>query len=141
MLSRIALVFGLAVLAAVRAGAADNPVALECSFASGVTHVYDKGRFVEEKAEALSFGIVAINTQAQSAELLMPGGGTSVLKTALAVNAIHFLEVAAEGALNITTVYENDDAKGSHPAVHSRHFALLGQPIVSQYQGFCRAKG
>ena len=140
MLSRLVLVFAIAALATARAGAADDPTAFECSFAAGVTHVYDKGRFAQEKATALSFGIGAINAQTQSADLKMTGGGTGVLKIVLAVSATHFLEVAAEGALNITTVYEKDAAKGSHPAVHSRHFALLGQPIVTQYHGFCRAK-
>jgi hypothetical protein len=24
--------------------------------------------------------------------------------------------------------------------VHSRHLAILGQPVVTQYQGFCEAK-
>jgi hypothetical protein len=57
-----------------------------------------------------------------------------------AVNATHFLEVVTEGFLHITTVYDKDDAKGAYPAVHSRHFGLPGQPIVTQYQGFCEAK-
>ena len=34
-------------------------------------------------------------------------------------------------------VYDLDQARKAHPAVHSRHFGLLGQPIVSQYRGFC----
>jgi hypothetical protein len=59
-----------------------------------------------------------------------------------AVNATHFLEVATEGFLNITTIYDKDETKGgAYPAVHSRHFGIVGQPIVTQYQGFCEAKG
>jgi len=46
-----------------------------------------------------------------------------------------------EGFLNVTTIYDKDEAKGAYPAVHSRHFGLLGQPIVSQYEGYCEAKG
>jgi hypothetical protein len=42
--------------------------------------------------------------------------------------------------LNITTVYDRDEASGKYPAVHSRHLAILGQPVVAQYQGFCEAK-
>jgi hypothetical protein len=58
-----------------------------------------------------------------------------------AVNAMHFLEVAIEGALYITTVYDKDESSGAYPAVHSRHFDLLGQPIVTHYQGFCQEEG
>jgi len=58
-----------------------------------------------------------------------------------AVNAMHFLEVVTEGFLHITTVYDKDEAKGAYPAVHSRHFGLFGQPLVTQYQGFCEATG
>jgi hypothetical protein len=45
-----------------------------------------------------------------------------------------------EGSLHITTIFDKDDTKGAYPAVHSRHFGLLGQPIVTQYHGFCEAK-
>ena len=55
-----------------------------------------------------------------------------------AVNATHFLEVVTEGSLHITTVFDKDDAKGAYPAVHSRHFGLFGQPIVTQYQASAR---
>jgi hypothetical protein len=54
---------------------------------------------------------------------------------------MHFLEAANEGFLNLTTIYDKDEAEGAYPAVHSRHFAILGQPVVTQYQGFCEAKG
>jgi len=58
-----------------------------------------------------------------------------------AVNAMHFLEVVTEGFLHITTIYDKDEARGAYPAVHSRHFGLLGQPIVTQFQGFARPRG
>ena len=67
--------------------------------------------------------------------------GTGRLRVMRAVNAVHFLEVVTEGFLNVTTIYDKDEAKGAYPAVHSRHFGLLGQPIVSQYEGYCEAKG
>jgi hypothetical protein len=130
----------IALAGAGRVGAAENPAAFECAFTKGVTHVYDGGRFVEEPAAALTFGIAAINAPKQSAEI-RTGGGSGILKLVHAVNATHFLEVVTEGSLHITTVFDKDDAKGAYPAVHSRHFALLGQPIVTQYQGFCQAKG
>ncbi len=121
------------------AAAADEPKAFACSFQAGVMHAYEKGRFAEEKASPIAFGIAAIDTRAQTAEL-KTDSGTGTLRVVQAVNALHFLEVVTEGFLNVTTVYDKDEAKGSYPAVHSRHFGILGQPIVTQYQGFCVAK-
>jgi len=57
-----------------------------------------------------------------------------------ALNANSFLEVANEGFLNLTTVYDRDSTSGTYPAVHSRHFGILGQPIFAQYAGSCTAK-
>ncbi|NJO23200.1 MAG: hypothetical protein HC868_09950 [Sphingomonadales bacterium] len=139
MAGRISLALLLSALAALPARAADEPTAFACTFASGTAQVYEKGQFVPEKAAPLSFGIAAINTQAQTAEL-KTGQGTGTLRVVRAVNAMHFLEVATEGVLHITTIFDKDDAKGAYPAVHSRHFGLFGQPIVTQYHGFCAAK-
>jgi hypothetical protein len=118
------------------AAAADEPKAFACSFQAGIAHAYDQGRFTAEKAAPIAFGIAAIDARAQTAELKTEHG-TGALRVVQAVNSTHFLEVAGEGFLNITTIYDKDDAKGTYPAVHSRHFAILGQPIVTQYQGFC----
>jgi hypothetical protein len=117
--------------------AADQPKAFACNFTKGVTHVYDKGEFAAEKAAPISFGIETIDTAAQSADLKTEHG-TGTLRIVQAVNATHFLEVVTEGSLHITTVFDKDEAKGLYPAVHSRHFGLLGQPIITQYQGFCK---
>ena len=93
-----------------------------------------------KKASPLAFGIAAIDAQAQTAEL-KTRGGTGHLRIVQAVNAMHFLEVVREGFLHITTIYDKDEGKGAYPAVHSRHFGLFGQPLVTQYQGFCEATG
>jgi hypothetical protein len=132
----------LSLLALLAAGpaAADDPKSYACRFVEGVTHVYDKGQFAQEKAATLSFGIAAIDTRAQTAAL-QTDRGTGQLRVVRAVNALHFLEVATEGFLNVTTIYDKDEANGSYPAVHSRHFGVLGQPIITQYRGFCDAKG
>jgi hypothetical protein len=115
---------------------AGEPKAFVCSFPAGLAHVYEKGRFATEEAAPINFGIEAIDTAAQTADLKMPRG-TGHLRIVQAVNAMHFLEVVTEGFLNVTTIYDKDETKGSYPAVHSRHFGLLGQPIVSQYTGYC----
>jgi len=120
--------------------AADEPKAYACSFTNGVAHTYDNGKFTTVASAPLAFGIAAIDGSNQSAELRTERG-TGLLRLVQAVNAMHFLEVVTEGFLHITTIYDKDEAKGAHPAVHSRHFGVLGQPIVTQYQGFCDAKG
>jgi hypothetical protein len=127
------------VLAAAVVDAAEEPKGFMCTFSNGAAYVYEKGVFVPEKAAALSFGIAAIDNQAQTADLKTERG-TGSLRIVHAVNATHFLEVVTEGSLHITTIFDRDDAKGAYPAVHSRHFGLFGQPIIAQYHGFCQAR-
>ena len=119
--------------------AASDPTAFVCNFSVGTAHAYDKGQFTAEHAAPLSFGISAVNGAAQSADLRTERG-TATLRLVQAVNATHFIEVATEGYLNITTIYDKDETSGKYPAVHSRHLAILGQPVVAQYQGLCEAK-
>jgi hypothetical protein len=137
MIARPIAAFALASLLASPASA-DEPKAFQCTFAEGVTHSYDNGAFAAEKASPLTFGIANIDAKAQNAEL-KTRGGTGQLRIVQAVNALHFIEVVTEGFLHLTTVYDKDEAKGAYPAVHSRHFGLFGQPLVTQYQGFCQA--
>ena len=131
---------GLLALPAGPAAAAEEPKAFACSFTSGISNSYDKGRYVSEKASPFAFGIAGIDAAAQTAEIRTERG-SGPLRVVQAVNAMHFLEAANEGFINLTTIYDKDEAKGAYPAVHSRHFAILGQPVVTQYQGFCEAKG
>lgn len=139
MLLRLTVAFLLGWLGVVPGRAEEEPKAFACKFTRGVAHTYDKGRFTRVKARPLSFGIAAIDAPAQTAELKTEHG-TGTLRMVLAVNATHYIEVVTEGYLNITTVFDKDEAKAAFPAVHSRHFGLLGQPIVTHYQGFCQAK-
>ena len=138
MFARLSIALVVA-LAALPARAAEEPKGFQCNFTSGTAYVYENGVFASEKGAPLAFGIAAINSQTQTADLKTERG-TGTLKIVHAVNAMHFLEVVTEGWLHITTIFDKDDAKGTYPAVHSRHFGLLGQPIVTQYQGFCSAK-
>lgn len=142
MIVRPAVAFALLALLALLASpsAADEPKAFTCNFVNGVTHSYDNGAYTAEEASPLAFGIAAIDARTQTAEL-KTRGGTGQLRIVQAVNAMHFLEVVTEGFLHVTTVYDKDEAKGAYPAVHSRHFGLFGQPLVTQYQGFCEATG
>ena len=138
MTARILLALTV-VLGLAGSAAADEPKGFACSFSNGVAHTYDNGKFTTVASAPLAFGIAAIDGVNQSAEL-RTDRGTGLLRLVQAVNAMHFLEVVTEGFLHITTIYDKDPAKGAYPAVHSRHFGVLGQPIVTQYQGFCEAK-
>lgn len=114
---------------------------LACSFKAGAAWSYTAGTYTSAQPEPLTFDIEAIDLERQVARLSV--GGKPVgnpLRVVRALNANHFLEVAQEGFLNVTTIYDLDPATGSRPAIHSRHLGVLGQPIFSQYAGFCTAK-
>lgn len=121
--------------------AEDEPKAFACTFDAGTVATYDKGAFRNEVAAQLSFELVEINLDTQSAKLVASAGAEAgAVRVVRAINANHFLEVANEGFLNLSTVYDRDPATGKHPAVHSRHFGLLGQPVYTSYTGTCVAK-
>jgi hypothetical protein len=139
----VAAAAALIVMVATPAAASAEPAHVVCRFRDGRAHAYDKARFKATKASPITLEIADIKPDEQTA-LLKGLRGTSTLRIVRAVNALHFLEVVGEGYLNVTTVYDKDPARkaadGSLPAVHSRHFGVLGQPIVSHYVGYCREK-
>ncbi len=116
------------------------PSQFSCKFEMGNTWTYEAGKFQSAPPAALSLEIQDINLEGQAAKLIDGEKPAGTLRIVRALNANHFLEVANEGFLNLTTIYDLDTATGSHPAVHSRHFGLMGQPIFAQYAGFCKAK-
>ena len=143
---RIATARGLACLLLVWAClepalAEDEPKHFVCAFAAGNSWSFDGGSFKSEAPAPLSFEITDIDLDGQSARLVTDGRDKpGTLKIVRAINANHFLEVMNEGFLNLTTVYDKDAATGAYPAVHSRHFGLMGQPVFAQYAGTCTAK-
>jgi hypothetical protein len=115
-----------------------EPKAYACSFEQGTAWSYDDHAFVQKPPAQLKFEITDIDLDGQSAHLVTEGRKKpGALKIVRAINANHFLEVVNEGFLNLTTVYDKDLENDLHPAVHSRHFGLLGQPVFAQYAGFC----
>ena len=143
-MSRIAIAAaaGLGVLISGAALAeATPPVAYACEFKDGASWSFDAGAFKSAPSSPLTFDIEKIDLEGQTAVLKSTSGtGNGSLRIIRAINANHFLEAVAEGFLNLTTVYDMDASSGLYPAVHSRHFGLLGQPVFAQYSGFCRAK-
>ena len=124
---------------ATAAVAQDEPKGFVCKFERGTSQAWSKGRYRSRPAKPLAMEFAAIDLDGQRADLVTPDG-KGTLRIVRAVGANHFLEVVAEGYLNITTIYALDTARGTHPAVHSRHFGLFGEPLVAHYTGTCTAK-
>lgn len=115
--------------------------ALACEFKAGNSWSYAKGDFESKTSSPLAFEIIGIDLEAQIARIKGTAEGQgSPLRIVRALNANHFLEVVNEGFLNLTTIYDKDPATGRRPAVHSRHFGVLGQPVFAQYTGTCTEK-
>lgn len=136
----LGLVTGLAVSPAM--GAEDDfPKKLSCSFTEGTSWSYDNSSYNSKSPQPLSFHIEDIDLEGQAAVIkTAPDAAAGKLSVVRAINANHFIEVVTEGFLNLTTVYDLDSKAGKHPAVHSRHFGLLGSPVFGQYTGFCTAE-
>jgi hypothetical protein len=116
------------------------PKRLSCHFEQGHTWSYDAGKFKATDPAPLNFAIEDIDLPKQAAKLIIDGSHTGTLRIVRALNANSYMEVAQEGFLNLTTIYDKDPATGTYPAVHSRHFGLLGQPMFAQYAGACTDK-
>ncbi len=120
------------------ASAQSEPKGYSCSFNSGTTWTFEAGAFKDGHPRPITFSIIDIDLDRQTAHLEPEAGKPPTqLKVVRAINANHFLEVVNEGFLNLTTIYDKDATSGTYPAVHSRHFGVLGQPIVAQYAGTC----
>ena len=133
--------FGWAAGAAAQGESQAEPKGYTCDFSSGTSTSYENGTFKVKPPKELNFEIADIDLDSQTAHLVADGQKKAgALKIVRAINANHFLEVVNEGFLNLTTIYDKDPTTGSHPAVHSRHLGVLGQPVFAQYAGFCTEK-
>jgi hypothetical protein len=120
------------------AQAADLPSAMACTFLDGGAWSYEKSTFASKPVAKFLFTVRDIDRATMTAKLERKDG-LAALRMVQAVDALHFIEVGVEGYLNLTTIYEKQ-ATGEHPAVHSRHVAVLGEPLVSQYRGTCQVQ-
>lgn len=116
------------------------PSAYACTFEKGNSWSFDGGSYKSITPSALNFDITAIDLEKQTADLSVDQKPAGKLRVVRALNANSYLEVANEGFLNLTTVYDLDATSGTYPAVHSRHFGIIGQPVFAQYAGSCKAK-
>lgn len=116
------------------------PSAYACTFEKGNSWSFDGGSYKSITPSALTFDITSIDLEKQTADLSVDQKPAGKLRVVRALNANSYLEVANEGFLNLTTVYDLDATSGTYPAVHSRHFGIIGQPVFAQYAGSCKAK-
>ena len=131
---------GLIALAAASRADDAGPAAYACTFEKGNSWSFDGGAYKSVTPSPLTFDITAIDLEKQTAGLAIDGRPAGTLRVVRALNANSFLEVANEGFLNLTTVYDRDAVSGTYPAVHSRHFGIFGQPVFAQYAGTCKAR-
>ncbi len=122
------------------AQAAERTGAIVCEFTNGAVQTFERNTFKPESAARLAFRIENIDVTRQTAELVTDQG-RGELRVVRAIAANHFLEVVNEGFLNMTTIYDAASSDKPMPAVHSRHLAVVGQPVVAQYTGSCRRQG
>ena len=115
------------------------PKSLKCAFDTGNVYELKEGRFVPKPAGAYRFVIVDIDLTTGIA-MLKGTDATSPLKIVRAIGAHHFIEVSSEGFLNLTTVYDPQPGSERYLAAHSRHFGVLGEPLISQFAGSCAAR-
>jgi hypothetical protein len=124
-----------------RAEDAAPPGEFSCAFSAGTSNSFEAGAFKSQPAAPLAFRLAKIDLEGQSAQLMTGDAAKPVsVRIIRAINANHFLEVVNEGFLNLTTVYDKEAGSAVYPAVHSRHFGLVGQPVFAQYTGTCTAK-
>lgn len=134
----VAFVGAIGLSHAALAQEATLPKALKCAFETGNVYELKDGRFAPKAAGAYSFEIVDIDLSTGIA-MLKGKEAPSPLKIVRAIGAHHFIEVSSEGYLNLTTVYDPDPSSGRYWAAHSRHFGVLGEPLISQFAGTCAA--
>jgi hypothetical protein len=141
--SSVGMALGLtvALFATAARAAGDGIGPVTCSFTMGSAWSYTAGDYARTDPQPLAFEIADVNFEAQTARLIVDGKvASAAMRVVRALNASHFIEVANEGYMNLTTVFDVDPAVGKRPAIHSRHLGVIGQPVFAQYAGFCTAK-
>jgi hypothetical protein len=124
-----------------RAGGSETLPPLVCTFKTGATWSYAEGTYTSAQPQPLVFDIQEVDFEAQTARLVLDGKVSSAaLRVVRTLNGAHFIEVANEGYMNLTTVFDVDVSLGQRPAIHSRHLGVNGQPVFAQYAGFCTGK-
>lgn len=113
-----------------------QPKAFVCVFAGAQFSTFDAEWNVKANSDRLELTFAAIDAKNSRAQLIGNQGAETVL-VSVGDHTINFLEITASGNQNLTTVFFKRAKSGLFPAVHSRHIAILGEPTVSHYRGYC----
>ena len=115
------------------------PSAFTCTFEQGLFNVFENGEFKSEKGGNLQFVLASIDPKAGTAQMIGNAGAENLIVLSGKSN-MHFVEQTAVGNINLTSVYTQAAPDGRFVSVHSRHVGTSGDPMISQYLGFCTGK-
>lgn len=95
---------------------------VSCSFPLMATGTWDDagGPKAEVKPATLKVAYDSIDTDDGTARLLGPYGNVSIIAK-LSLWSLHLLQMGAEGALNLTTVFDRQIRPGHFNATHTVH--------------------
>lgn len=114
--------------------------ALRCQTAAGTTTTWDAGHPNSKPSESvLAYSVQDIDTPRGRATVVGRGGSAQVTVVRTA-STLSFLEQANNGGVFLTTVYVSTLAgpgTGRFAAADSRHNPLFGDPVSSQFHGWC----
>jgi hypothetical protein len=114
--------------------------ALRCQTAAGTATTWEVGHPNSKPSESvLAYSVQDIDTARGSATMVGRGGSAQVTIVRTA-STLSFLEQASNGGVFLTTVYVSTLAgpgPGRFAAVDSRHNPLIGDPVSSQFHGWC----
>jgi len=115
------------------------PRALSCTFTNGTSSSFDADWATNAIRDRLDITIGAIDVADRKAQLI-GNQGASDLYVSQGNNGLHFLEMTDARNQTLTTIFFGAQKAGAFAAIHSRHMAIAGRPVVSQYRGYCIPK-
>ncbi len=114
--------------------------ALQCQTSFGTATTWDAGRPVSKSSDSsLRYEYRDIDATEHRATLVGQAGTGSV-EVIRTLSTISFVERGSNGALFVDTVYasaRSGPTDGRFALVASRHNPLLGDPVSSQFHGWC----
>jgi hypothetical protein len=109
-----------------------------CNFSDGISTNWDSGKpSLTKDARMAEMVFDQLDTQKGSGRLI-GNAGVENIQTLSGDKSIHIIEITPTRNMNITTIFAPVKKNPNlHPAVHSRHINLMGEPLTSQFVGLC----
>ena len=116
-----------------------TPAVFECDFNRSFTSIYDQVDFSgESRTEDFKLTFASVDVASGTAQLIGNAGAASVILLQ-ATGGLNSIERTEIGNINRTTVFTRVAEDGRFLSAHSRHVAIDGDPVISQYFGSCAA--